>query len=123
MSDYPECEKMKDVSDLSQAIGEFIDWLPSQGLCVAEKITRKLCPGGGLFAKWTCAGGRKINDRTEDDEGECPVCEGSGEVDRNEPYWLPAGINIEQLLAKHFEIDLTKVDDERRSMLAAMRAS
>lgn len=27
MSKYPECDKMKEVSEKSQAIGEFIEWL------------------------------------------------------------------------------------------------
>ena len=26
-SKYPECEKMKEISDQSQAIGEFLEWL------------------------------------------------------------------------------------------------
>jgi hypothetical protein len=37
MSDYPEHEKLHEVVDKSQALGEFLDvWLPSQGLTICE---------------------------------------------------------------------------------------
>jgi hypothetical protein len=32
VTDYPEHEKLSKVRDKSQAIGEFIDWLKSQGV-------------------------------------------------------------------------------------------
>ena len=38
MSDtkYPEHEKLREVKDTSQAIGEFLEWLQSEGMGVAE---------------------------------------------------------------------------------------
>lgn len=33
---YPEHEKLKAISDKSQAIGEFLDWLPSQGIALHD---------------------------------------------------------------------------------------
>lgn len=38
MSDYPEHDKLSKISDESQAIGQFIDWLSTQKMTVAEWI-------------------------------------------------------------------------------------
>jgi hypothetical protein len=35
--------------------------------------------------------------------------------------YLPTGITIQKLLAKHFGIDLVKLDDEKRDMLDELR--
>lgn len=35
-TDYPEHEKLKKVKHTSQAIGEFLEWLSTQGLTVCE---------------------------------------------------------------------------------------
>lgn len=32
MSEYPECEKLAEASKVTQPIGEFLDWLNSQGI-------------------------------------------------------------------------------------------
>ena len=32
MSDYPECDRMAEASELTPPIGEFLDWLTSQGV-------------------------------------------------------------------------------------------
>ncbi len=72
----PECDKLAKVSEDSQKIGEFIDWLHSQEI---------------ELAKW------------EDDE------------------LFTIHESIEKLLAKYFEIDLVKVENERQALLKAMR--
>lgn len=36
-------------------------------------------------------------------------------------YW-PSRVNPQDLMAKHFDIDLTKVEDERRAILEALRS-
>jgi len=33
---YPECEKLKSISDDSQKIGRFLDWLSEQGMELAR---------------------------------------------------------------------------------------
>lgn len=38
-----------------------------------------------------------------------------------EPQLVPVNTSIEQILADWFDIDLKKVEQERRAMLAAMR--
>lgn len=124
MSDYPEHDKLMAVKDESQTIGEFLDWLPGgTDLRVCERIVKTDCRGGGIWERWTCIGGRKINDREDSDEGECPICHGTGLVDRDEPLYLPAHVDINKILAKFFEIDLNKLEAEKRAMLDALRAA
>lgn len=36
MAKYPECEKMKAISEDSQKIGEFLEWLDQHSMFVAE---------------------------------------------------------------------------------------
>jgi hypothetical protein len=35
-SDYPECEKLAKVSETSQKIGEFLEWLNEQGFTICR---------------------------------------------------------------------------------------
>ena len=83
-SEYPECEKMAKVSDKSQTIGEFLDWLRGEA--------------GYIIAEY---GADSDKDR---DEGPFPIHK-----------------SIEQLLADYFEIDLNKVETEKRKMLDKIR--
>lgn len=75
MSDYPEHEKMHEVADESQAIGEFIEFSPY-----------RLC-------EW--------NERHQE--------------------FIPVSKPINEILADYFEIDLNKIETEKRAMLAEMR--
>lgn len=123
MSDYPEHDKLVAVKEQSQAIGEFIEWLPSQGRFLGAWRTVVDCPGGGWFGPWTCRNGRMISDKTDEDLGECEVCHGRGVVDAENPIPDVAYVDITKLLAEFFEIDLVKIEAEKRAMLDAMRAA
>lgn len=83
---YPEHEKLKDVQEESQAIGEFLDLGPYT-LC--EHYT--------------------INPETW-----------SPYID---PHWMPVRKSIPEILADYFEIDLKKIEAEKRAMLDEMRAA
>lgn len=48
------------------------------------------------------------------------ICE-SHETARGE-RWEPTRLNVEQLIAKHFEIDLNVCERERGALLASLRA-
>ncbi len=86
MSAYPEHEKMKEISDQSQAIGAFLEWL--QGERGASLLVLDDCPSGSLAETW--------GDRRSD--------------------YRPAP-HTEKLLAEYFEIDLNKIENEKRAML------
>ena len=91
----PECDKLKAVSGSSQDIGEFLDWLTGEkGLTVCNEH--------------------------EHDEW----CEGEDEIimcGTQSKEYTPAMLNIEKLLAEYFEIDLNKVEKERRAILAELQ--
>jgi len=76
MSEYPECEKLKAISDKSNTIGRFLDSQTQYVLC-----------------QWD---------------------------DKHERY-RPVHESLEQILAKYFDIDMEKVETERRAMLEALR--
>jgi hypothetical protein len=95
---YPEHDKLQAVKDKSQAIGAFLEWLGEQGLelCRMHKHT-DIC-------------------FTEDDEDqEEPTCGLSA------GQYVTDHQTIEHRLAAYFDIDLNKLEDEKREMLKALR--
>ncbi len=91
MKKYPEHEKLAKIKDKSQSIGEFLEWLESE-----KKVN--LCT---YEAEYTM----------QDSDGEDEIIP--------EGYY---GINQtkEKLLAEFFDIDLNKIEEEKRQMLAEM---
>jgi hypothetical protein len=79
---YPESTKLHEIAHLSQACGEFIDWLASEH-------------------------GIQL----------CEIPKGYSDT------WFPSHRSLHGLLAEHFEIDMNKVDAERRAMITALRAA
>ncbi len=77
-----ELEKLKDVAEVSQKIGEFLDWLLN---------------GHGYY-----------------------LCELRKCEDRDEFY--PTHKHIEDILAQYFNIDLNKVEQEKRKILEEIRS-
>lgn len=105
-SPYPESDKMLAVKEKSQAIGEFLEWLQSgdveQGLPMRRSIflaTQRL--------------------KCEDHETGEVLPEDEWEL--SDVYNDPFNYSIEQLLAQFFNIDLKKVEEEKRAMLAALQ--
>lgn len=84
----PECDKLLEVKDESQSIGDFLDWLTHE-----KKI---------VLCEW-----REV-DRDEEEDG------------FHDGHY-PTYDTIEQLLAKYFEINLKKLEKERRKMLANLQ--
>lgn len=125
-SDYPECKRMSKVIEQSQDIGNFLDWLNNQGIHLAEWETQRDCEYGDHSLKsrtiWRCRNGQLVHEDTDEVGDDCPNCEGTGVVDRSNPVLTLRSERYESLLARYFEIDLDKVETERRAMLAAMAA-
>lgn len=113
MSDYPEHEKLRKISDQSQICGEFLEWLrgghegsPGLHLCQWKEAPEDV-------PHW-------IHDET----GE-PVSFSSRHATEN-PEWYPSGyyspgLTTQELLARFFGIDQKKIDEEKEQMLAALR--
>ena len=91
MVETPECNKMLKVRENSQAIGEFIEWLRTEKHYeITETIT------------YTETREHLMSDKTYEVTLERTV---------------PIKQSIERLLAEYFDIDLDKVELERREIL------
>lgn len=135
----PTLDKMKEVRDLSQAVGEFIEWLGTDAgghLFIGEWEHQMECrhrepkrPGGDTLMYYgaECLMGRMIatdEHRTEDegtDLGDCPRCGGTGLVDRQNPRESVHTESIEHILARFFDIDQREADREQAAVLAWVR--
>lgn len=108
MNTYPEHEKLSKISDQSQAIGEFLDWMSQE-----KKIIR---------ASWLDAHKAWV----PEDEGA-----GFGLIQNDDGEWgwwehHPERLHmnttsVQDLLAEFFKIDRNKIEDEKRAMLETMR--
>lgn len=135
----PTLDRMKDIHDRSQTVGEFIEWLGSDDgghLFIGEWEHKMECrhrvpkrPGSDaiLYPGAECRFGRLIatdEHLTEDegtDLGACPRCDGTGLVDRVEPRERVHGESIERILARFFGIDLREAERERMALLDWVR--
>jgi len=93
---YSEHQKLKLIQEKSQTIGEFIEWLQSiKGIRFAE-LTKETVKHEDIF-------GRKLSAETEID------------------VFVQLNINIEQILAEFFDINLDKIEQEKCAMLEEFR--
>ena len=91
---YPEHDKLELISGKSQAIYDFLEWLMGEkGLSLGEWVEVESLTG------------RKLQNRN----GE-PIMR-----------FMPAARDKRKLLAEFFELDLNKIEDEKRAMLDEMR--
>lgn len=90
----PECEKLTQVSEESQRIGFFLEWLSNQGI---------------VLSKYD----HDFSGTLRDSEGNEEDCD-----EMLMPAWEYKGdTGINKLLAEYFDIDLNKVEEERRALL------
>jgi hypothetical protein len=131
----PTLDRMREIHDQSQPIGEFLEWLQWQHvhLMTWQEIEEEdVC--SGQFSH-SCYGGktreRRVRDkngtRTDDWEPDprsftCERCGGTGRVIRKRETWVPDGRSIEQLLAAYFGIDLDAASRERQAVYEAVAA-
>lgn len=91
----PECERLHAVVEKSNAIGEFLDWMQEQGIFLAIPHRHDIgCEGDDGF----------------------PIC--GLNRDEFQLHLEPK----EKMLARFFDIDLNKVERERRALLEALRS-
>lgn len=88
MNEYPEHQKLAKVKNKSQSIGEFLDWCRGT-LCELHEHTIDCEPEVGRHR----------------------IC-GLGEGE-----YVPMQVPVEKLLAEFFDIDLARLEDEKRAML------
>ena len=130
MSEYPEHDKLSKVSDESQAQGDLLDWLASQGtqLMQFEKWDEEgmdLC-GDLHFSRKAverCVAkrGGEIREHTAEDGS--VIADHYVLVKRHYEQWVHDPRSIQAILAEYHDIDQVKLEREKRAMLAALRAS
>jgi len=93
-----EHERLSLVKDKSQAIGDFVEWLVEKGirLCREHEHTDACYDDDDIQHVW-------------------PTC------DLREGQYVGDYTPITKLLAEHFDIDLDKLEREKRQMLADIR--
>lgn len=128
----PECEKLKAVSDQSQTVGEFIDWLQSEkGMTLAKRHTHTdSCYTNGFNKReFRQEYGGKVSDGPIN-RGR-PVCQphelregrfGRPQCGMAEETLYVECVSTTDLLAEFFEIDMKKVERERQALLDYIRA-
>lgn len=123
----PELDKMRAVTAKSQAIGEFLDmFCAEQGLTLCT--FREAGDNGESPRRWK-AGVKlaKLDKKRVSERNPNLMDVFNGDAENNPDYeewpdqYLPACKSIEKLLAQYFEIDLNKVEQERRAVLAHIR--
>jgi len=116
MAEYPEHDKLKAIKDESQAQGELLDWLASQGINlmvwkIHQEQEQKQC--------WRCVHFTKISTLNCD----CITCHGTHEYTSSTTVegWSPINKSIPDLLAEYHKIDLKKLDQEKQIMLTELQ--
>lgn len=116
MSDYPEHDKLTKVAPESQAQGELLEWLSSQGIHLMvrwegeEPDDCTSCWHGSDASRDRCTTTQR-----------CHACKGTHQVMRYRAAWVPDHRSIPDLLATYHGIDQRKLEQEKRAMLAAIR--
>jgi len=140
---YPELEKMRKVSEESQIIGEFIDWLMYEKKIQFYRTHEHTdaCRAPHDHSQWqecrylipAISGGRHVRfDMLTSDEERIKKCVfGPDQIDLvceypKEPTSNPNGLewvttDAEHLIADFFGIDMKEVDKERRKLLAEIQ--
>lgn len=119
--DYPEHEKLSKIKDKSQAIGEFLDWLP--GVIAKHHEHDHGCWCDDPFHESDDPTIVRSKDRCPN-----PVCDGHHGSRRlvcgyGEHQLQPWRKNIQDWLAEYFGIDRQRIEEEKRAMLEELRAN
>lgn len=94
MSEYPEHDKLAAIHERSQAIHDFLEWCAERGLWLAER----------QCLRWD-------HPDAYCEEGECDMSDGLA----------PTHQSDRALLAEFFDIDMNRIEAEKRAMLDQMR--
>lgn len=124
----PELNKLQSVKAKSQVIGEFLDiYLREKGIVLCT--FREAGNNGAEHYRWKDGvikaklDGAKVGSRKPNGSD---YFNGDAAINPEREDWpdeyLPITKSIEKLLAEYFEIDLNKVESERRKILESLRS-
>lgn len=136
MSDYPEHDKMSAVVDQTEAAAAFVEWLGTQRIQLMQwrddmtdlRMTSPICTK--YYASAPAMKGKECRAKAHGDHcahwdgpGLATCCQ-CGQPNRREvtgiEAWVPAG-SLTDLLAKWQDIDMAKIDAEKRAMIERLR--
>ena len=138
MPAMPESDKVLEAAPVSQRIGEFLDWLRSRDIIlgkhtvVLDPLTRyRFVDCSAHTNCWRIEDTESLSlsglrSHHYDDLNKVRTAvvlleeERQQEAEEN-PVFVPLHYSTERLLAEFFEIDLDKVEQEKRAMLDAIR--
>lgn len=153
MSTYPEHDKLQAVAEQTQVIGEFLEWLESQGIQLMiyredlidirptgqdcrkrhDRIRDDPCRptsasgiGSAFWWQTHCLhwhGKLRDADDNIQEQGICCWCGKGAEYTITTRGWVHEQRGIQQLLADWAGIDLNKIEAEKRQMLTEIRAA
>lgn len=121
MSAYPEHDKQHLIHEDSQVIGEFLD------TCGYELCEWRAAGNNGEDEYvWTRRALKARPSRADHTPRLHDFIDGRAEHNPEYEGWdegyVPVGKSIQRILAKHFGIDLDKIEDEKRAMIDALRS-
>jgi len=145
--DTPNLDKMIEVADESQSIGQFLDWLmneqnvtlmrwtsiPHERVChdyhkprYAEEARLTLEEIVALEAEFRGGDPHELPPDPSDQHPETCTCEGTGYIRWSEEGWEKFGsggdTGIAKILAPYYDIDYDEMQRERDAVLAWVRA-
>lgn len=111
---YPEHDKLREITDDFQVIGEFIEWLSQNGYTICEQHKAESEPQAAKLAVEpdSCAADRL---------GDSFARVLQAVADSAQIYWPVNGRQPDDLLARYFGIDQERLEDEKRAMLEKLR--
>lgn len=124
MSEYPEHEKLHAVAEQSQAMGEFLDLGPYT-LCEFVKAGSNKEPLYVWTPKWADPAYRRKRGKRYKHPRFIDFLNGHAETNPDHESWgdhyRPVMKPLTQVLADWFDIDLDKIEQEKREMLDKIR--
>jgi len=115
---YPEHTKLHAVAERTQAVGEFLEWLQGQDIHLLTWVEEDI-PGDEMTCP-TCTPHYSLRAL---ESCSCSRCGGTHKITRmtHREGWVSPAMSTQQLLAKWTGVDLVKLDQEKRAMLAHQR--
>lgn len=114
-SKYPEHDNLQVIMEISQAQGELLEWLSSQGVQRMkfeewDETTQRVCDFCTHYTELT------------KERCTCKVCKGKHEyeITHHHEDWVRDRRNINEVLAEFHGINLDKLEAEKREMLKSI---
>ena len=109
----PECDKLAKISKQSQTVGEFLEWLQNKGIvsCMSLDNYKEKLYNDYNLGKLTA---EEHDDLIDDIDAEL-------KYSNKDHAYIPQPLNTEKILAEFFNIDLKKVEEEKKAIVESLK--